>query len=75
VVVTGAAGSIERAVSPSLGPLWDLCLTDAAPGAGTVLDVTDQEACRTAFSGADAVVHLASVSDPAASGRSCSRPT
>ena len=30
------------------------------------LDVTDLEACRSAFSGADAVVHLAAVPDPEA---------
>ena len=30
------------------------------------MDVTDREACRSVFAGADAVVHLAAVPDPAA---------
>ena len=33
----------------------------------TGLDVTDGDACRAAFAGAAAVVHLAAVSDPEAS--------
>jgi len=72
VVLTGAAGSIGRAVSPSLASRWDLRLTDVAPGEAaeldvTHLDVTDLDACREAFSEADAVVHLAAVPDPNAS--------
>lgn len=66
-MLTGAAGSIGRAVSPSLASRWDLQLTDVTPGAPAVLDVTDLDACRGAFSGADAVVHLAGVPDPDAS--------
>lgn len=63
-MLTGAAGSIGRAVSPRLASRWDLRLTDVAPGAAAVLDVTDIDACRGAFTGADAVVHLAGVPDP-----------
>lgn len=62
--MTGAAGSIGRAVTPLLGADWDLELTDVAPGAMTHLDVTDYDACCSAFRGADAVVHLAAVPDP-----------
>jgi len=64
VVITGAAGSIGRAVTLALASRWDLELTDVAPGARTRLDVTDLEACRAAFAGSDAVVHLAGVPDP-----------
>lgn len=67
VVLTGAAGSIGRAVGPRLASRWNLHLTDVAPGADAVLDVTDIDACRGAFRGADAVVHLAGVPDPDAS--------
>ncbi len=66
VVVTGAAGTIARAVSPMLPPEWDLHLTDVQPGSTDELDVTDLDACRTAFAGADAVVHLAAGPDPTA---------
>ena len=66
VVVTGAMGSIGRAITPSLVDRWDLHLTDARSSDATRLDVTDGEACRTAFEGADAVVHLAAVPDPEA---------
>lgn len=55
VVVTGAAGSIGRAVSPLLAPRWDLQLTDVASGSAAVLDVTDVDACRGAFKGAGCV--------------------
>jgi len=64
--MTGASGSIGRAVSPLLEDRWNLELTDVAPAAGG-LDVTDLDSCRTAFRGADAVVHLAAVPDPDAS--------
>ena len=68
VVVTGAAGSIARAVSADLRTRWDLHETDAVVADGVDhLDVTDLEACRKAFTGADAVVHLAAVPDPNAS--------
>jgi nucleoside-diphosphate-sugar epimerase len=50
-----------------LGDRWDLRLTDLRPGAGTVLDVGDELACREAFAGADAVVHLAADPSPRAS--------
>lgn len=68
VVMTGAAGLIGRAVSPALAARWDLVRTDLSAGDGVeALDVTNLSACRAAFEGADAVVHLAAVPDPAAS--------
>jgi nucleoside-diphosphate-sugar epimerase len=68
VVVTGAAGSIGRAVRDELRGRWDLRETDKNAGVGMEpLDVTDLDACREAFAGADAVVHLAAVPDPDAS--------
>jgi nucleoside-diphosphate-sugar epimerase len=68
VVVTGAAGRIGRAIVPLLPTDWKLRRTDLTTGDGiNALDVTDLEACRNAFIGADAVVHLAAVPDPAAS--------
>ena len=68
VVVTGAAGRIGRAVTPLLPAGWDVLRTDIRAAAGTsALDVTDADACRAAFTGADAVVHLAAVPDPDAS--------
>ncbi len=57
--MTGAAGTVGRAVTPLLSRRWDLQPTDVAPGAGSPLDVTDLEGCRAAFGGADAVIHLA----------------
>ncbi|HZI96727.1 MAG TPA: NAD(P)-dependent oxidoreductase [Actinomycetales bacterium] len=66
VVVTGAAGSIGRAITPVLAGRWDLRPTDVPGGDPDALDVTDGEACRAAFAGADAVVHLAAVPDPEA---------
>ncbi|TNM69937.1 NAD(P)-dependent oxidoreductase [Streptomyces sp. NP160] len=73
VVVTGAAGRIGRATAPLLPSSWRLRLTDLRagelPGSGLpvqALDVTDEVACRAAFDGADAVVHLAGVPDPTA---------
>jgi uronate dehydrogenase len=65
VVVTGAGGLIGRAIAPLLPAGWDLLRTDlrAEPGI-SALDVTDADACRAAFTGADAVVHLAAVPDP-----------
>lgn len=65
--MTGAAGSIGRAVSPLLSRRWDLHATDMAGDTDAMLDVTDPDACREAFAGADAVVHLAGVPDPNAS--------
>jgi nucleoside-diphosphate-sugar epimerase len=47
---------------------WRVTRTDLEAGAGVDrLDVTDVGACRRAFEGADAVVHLAAVPDPDAS--------
>jgi nucleoside-diphosphate-sugar epimerase len=65
--MTGAAGLIGRAVSPTLPKLWDLQLSDPVSGVAAVLDVTSGEACREAFAGADAVIHLAAVAQPWAS--------
>ncbi len=68
VVVTGAAGRIGRAIAPLLPADWDVRGTDLVAGDGiSALDVGDSDACRRAFNGADAVVHLAAVPDPAAS--------
>jgi nucleoside-diphosphate-sugar epimerase len=67
VVLTGAAGRIGQAVAAMLAQRWDLHRTDLRPGADAVLDVTDIAACRLAFAGADAVVHLGAVPDPDAS--------
>jgi len=68
VVITGAAGSIGRHVSGPLRTRWHVRETDKDAADGVErLDVTDLEACRDAFTGADAVVHLAAVPDPDAS--------
>ena len=68
VLLTGAGGLIGRAIGPLLPAGWDLVRTDVRASDGIrTLDVTDLAACRTAFSGADAVVHLAAVPDPDAS--------
>ncbi|MGI3779252.1 MAG: NAD-dependent epimerase/dehydratase family protein [Janthinobacterium lividum] len=71
VVLTGAAGRIGQAVSGALAQRWDLVRTDRRETAAgldgvEVLDVTDLDACRTAFVGADAVVHLAGNPSPEA---------
>lgn len=68
VLLTGAGGLIGRAIDPLLPAGWDLVRTDLRASDGiSALDVTDLDACRAAFSGADAVVHLAAVPDPDAS--------
>jgi nucleoside-diphosphate-sugar epimerase len=68
VVLTGAGGLIGRAIAPLLPAGWDLLRTDLRAENGiAALDVTDLDACRAAFTGADAVVHLAAVPDPDAS--------
>jgi nucleoside-diphosphate-sugar epimerase len=65
VVVTGAAGRIGRSVGAVLGRRWELVPTDVRADDGVALcDITDLEACRDAFAGADSVVHLAAVPDP-----------
>jgi nucleoside-diphosphate-sugar epimerase len=67
VVLTGAAGRIGRAIAPQLADRWDLQLTDLLSDHEiAALDITNLEACRSAFAGADAVVHLAAVPDPEA---------
>jgi nucleoside-diphosphate-sugar epimerase len=67
VVMTGAAGRIGRAISGELPQSWHLILTDARAGDNVAaLDVTDLDACRTAFAEADAVVHLAGNPSPLA---------
>jgi NAD+ dependent glucose-6-phosphate dehydrogenase len=68
VVLTGAGGQIGSAIVPLLPAEWDVQRTDLQAGEGiAALDITDPEACRAAFTAADAVVHLAAVPDPAAS--------
>jgi nucleoside-diphosphate-sugar epimerase len=68
VVLTGAGGLIGRAITPLLPAGWELLRTDLRAADGIdALDVTDADACRAAFTGADAVVHLAAVPDPDAS--------
>jgi len=68
VVVTGAAGRIGRAIAPLLPQDWEMQETDLNARDGiSVLDVSDPDACRLTFTGADAVVHLAAVPDPTAS--------
>ena len=71
VVLTGAAGRIGRTVASELEGRWDLRLTDTRTDDGVarldVLDVSDLDACRAAFAGADAVVHLAADPSPDAS--------
>lgn len=68
VVLTGAAGLIGRSVGPLLPRDWQTIRTDLEVADGVAqLDVTDVDACRRAFEGADAVVHLAAVPDPDAS--------
>ena len=68
MVLTGAAGGIGRCITPQLSQRWNLRLTDLEAGHGIeALDVTDLAACRAAFVGADAVVHLAAVPNPDAS--------
>jgi nucleoside-diphosphate-sugar epimerase len=67
VAITGASGGIGSVVVPRLRDRWQLSLTDARASAGVEsLDVTDLDACRAAFSDADAVVHLAANADPEA---------
>jgi nucleoside-diphosphate-sugar epimerase len=67
VLVTGAAGAIGSVVTARLSERWRLRATDRRAGPGIEeLDITDADACRTAFSGLDAVVHLAGNPDRAA---------
>jgi uronate dehydrogenase len=67
VVVTGGGGRIGRTVVPQLASRWRLTATDLVAGSSVEkLDVTDLAACRAAFAGADAVVHLAADPDPEA---------
>jgi len=68
VVMTGASGHIGRVIVPLLPQDWEIRRTDLTAHEGiSALDVSDLGACREAFAGADAVVHLAAVSDPSAS--------
>jgi nucleoside-diphosphate-sugar epimerase len=67
-VLTGAGGRIGRAIVPLLPVAWDVLRTDLKGSSEVaVLDVTDPDACRRVFAGADAVVHLGAVPDPEAS--------
>ena len=68
MVLTGAAGGIGSSITPQLSERWNLHRTDLEASHGIeALDVTDLAACRAAFVGADAVIHLAAVPDPDAS--------
>jgi nucleoside-diphosphate-sugar epimerase len=68
VVLTGAGGRIGRAIFPLLPADWNVLRTDLEASEDiAALDVTDADACHRVFTGADAVVHLAAVPDPAAS--------
>ncbi|SEQ07569.1 NAD-dependent epimerase/dehydratase family protein [Microlunatus flavus] len=65
VVLTGASGRIGRTVAEHLAGRWDLTPTDRQATADVdELDVSDLDACRAAFAGADAVVHLAADPSP-----------
>jgi nucleoside-diphosphate-sugar epimerase len=67
VVLTGAGGRIGRAIFPLLAADWDVLRTDLEASEDVAaLDVTDADGCHRVFTGADAVVHLAAVPDPAA---------
>jgi nucleoside-diphosphate-sugar epimerase len=67
VLITGAAGRIGRAIAPQLPHEWDIRLTDLEDCEGVAaLDITDLNACRVAFAGLDAVVHLAANPKPTA---------
>jgi len=67
VLVTGAGGATGSVVTARLGERWRLRATDLRPGPGIdELDITDADACRAAFTGLDAVVHLAGNPDPSA---------
>lgn len=73
IVVTGAAGSVGRAVRPALRAaagrliLVDrLPVDDLAPGEESrVVDIVDVAGARAAVAGAEAVLHLAGVPDEA----------
>jgi nucleoside-diphosphate-sugar epimerase len=68
VTLTGAGGRIGRAIVSLLPARWNVRATDLTAGEHVgVLDVHDLESCRRAFTGVDAVVHLAANPDPAAS--------
>src|SRR5215218_5439581 len=68
VMLTGAAGRIGRAITPLLPANWDVQRTDlTASDCISAFDIGNADACRAAFVGADAVVHLAAVPDPEAS--------
>lgn len=81
VLVTGASGAIGTSFAASCeGGEMELIradLTDGAPGSGFAfrgLDVTDENACRQACDGVDAVLHLAADPDPDADFRSSVLP-
>lgn len=66
VLITGAAGRIGVTVTNRLAERWDVLATDVTGSGCLELDVTDAAACRTAFEGVDAVVHLAAIPNPEA---------
>ncbi|MEZ4530907.1 MAG: NAD-dependent epimerase/dehydratase family protein [Thermomicrobiales bacterium] len=61
VVLTGAAGVIGRAVREHLGDRYEFVSITRKPTEFTnvIGDISDFDAIRPAFDGADAVVHLA----------------
>jgi nucleoside-diphosphate-sugar epimerase len=65
VLITGAAGAIGSAVRARLSERWHVRATDLRAAAGIEqLDITDADACHTAFAGIDAIVHLAGNPSP-----------
>jgi NAD+ dependent glucose-6-phosphate dehydrogenase len=65
VVLTGAAGVIGQAVREHLGTKYDFVSITRKPAEfpSVVADITNFDAIRPAFEGADAVVHLAASID------------
>jgi uronate dehydrogenase len=76
VVVTGGAGVVGAILRGAPPRGWDLAALDRRrrPGISRV-DVTRRPAVRRAGRGADAIVHLAGTSDPAAPWRDVDRAT
>ena len=64
MIVTGGRGTIAGEIVPLLPDTWAITSTGRHAEASTPLDITDLDACRAVFQGADAVVHLAAVSEP-----------
>lgn len=69
IVVTGGAGRLGRYVAETLRGRCDLTVLDRIPVPGPDIhsveaDVTDYNALKNAFTGQDAVVHLAAIPNP-----------